>query len=97
MAQEERIEAAPTEGLSAREFILWTSAFVLGVIVGGALGVLFTPRPGPELREQIARSVRERAAEVKERVQQAAQRVKEKYAEVKERLEKGEEAKEGES
>jgi len=74
-------------GLTAREVLLWASAFVLGVIVGGALGVLLAPRAGREVREQIKERVKEKAQRVKERLREAAERAKQKFAEVRERME----------
>ena len=89
--QEERVEREIEVGLTAREFLLWTSAFVLGVIVGGALGVLLTPKAGREVREQLRERMREKAEQVRERLKEAAERAKQKFAEVKERMEAKEE------
>ncbi|HIE09693.1 MAG TPA: YtxH domain-containing protein [Armatimonadetes bacterium] len=89
--QEERVEREVEAGLTAREFALWTSAFVLGVIVGGALGVLLAPKAGREVREQLKERMREKTHQVKERLREAAERAKQKFAEVRERMEAKEE------
>ena len=92
---EERVEEVEV-GLTAREVLLWTSAFVLGVIVGGALGVLLAPRSGREIREQVKEKVREKAEQVRERLREAAERAKQKFAEVREKMEAEEKGEEGE-
>lgn len=93
--QEEKVEEIEVR-LTVREVLLWSSAFMVGVIIGGALGILLAPRTGREVREQIKERMKEKAEQIKERLKEAAQRAKQKFAEVKEKAEPKEEKREDE-
>ena len=48
--------------------------FIMGVIVGAAIGFLYAPNPGKETRELV----KDRAAKIKVKTAQLAEEVKEK-------------------
>ncbi len=58
--------------------------FILGAMVGVAIGMLYAPRPGAETRHMIA----DKAEEVKERVSEAVDMVKEKASTLRGRAER---------
>ncbi len=57
--------------------------FMLGAVVGIAVGMLYAPRPGVETREMIA----EKAEEAKEKIGEAVEVVKQKAADLRRRPE----------
>ncbi len=57
--------------------------FMLGAVVGIAVGMLYAPRPGVETREMIA----EKAEEAKEKIGEAVEVVKQKAADLRHRPE----------
>jgi gas vesicle protein len=50
-------------------------SFVVGSIVGAALGVLFAPKPGKETREDIAEAAGELKKEAEKLTKEAKQRI----------------------
>ncbi len=58
--------------------------FILGAVVGVAIGMLYAPRPGVETRAMIA----DKADEVKEKVSEAVDMVKEKASALRSRAER---------
>jgi len=58
--------------------------FVLGAVVGVAIGMLYAPRPGTETRAMIA----DKADEVREKVSEAVDMVKEKASSLRGRMER---------
>ncbi|MCX7831453.1 MAG: YtxH domain-containing protein [Actinobacteria bacterium] len=74
-------------------------SFLLGLLVGGILGLLYAPRPGKETREMIKKAVeeyteegkkiyQEKAQEIQEVVETSKKSAKEKLEEIKEKAEK---------
>lgn len=55
-------------------------AFALGTMVGGAVALLFAPRSGQELRDELGHRLDDARNRVNERVGEATQRVRETLA-----------------
>lgn len=58
----------------------------IGVIAGGLGALLFTPKSGEEVREEIKESVEKLLAELRQKVEEAEEMSKEKYQELVEEL-----------
>jgi len=73
--------------------------FIVGSLIGAALGILYAPKSGKEMRTDICKSTedllekaKERYDEAREKIEKLAGREKELYVEKKERLKKALEA-----
>jgi hypothetical protein len=55
------------------------SAFALGALVGGAVALLFAPRPGHELRHDLEKRLGDATKRVGERLGEATHRVREEF------------------
>ena len=73
--------------------------FVIGGLIGAALGILYAPKSGKETREDIQRSTEELLEKAKEKYEEASRKIeqlagceKELYVGKKERLKKALEA-----
>jgi gas vesicle protein len=64
----------PQSNGSSWNFVL---GLACGAIAGAALGMLFAPKPGPELRQQVATSARQASRKASEVYDQATQAVNE--------------------
>lgn len=73
----------------------WIKGFVVGGLIGGALGILYAPKRGEETREEIAKSFQELRDKAKHQLDETctkmdefASRGKEFYSESKEKVSK---------
>jgi hypothetical protein len=55
-------------------------AFALGTLVGGAMGLLFAPKTGEEMRRQLGERLDDASHRVKDRLDDATHRVKDRFA-----------------
>lgn len=62
------------------------AAFLLGGLIGGALGVLFAPKSGKESREQLRQLLDEASDKGEKLVREARERGEQLFAEGKEKL-----------
>ncbi|MFH1169929.1 MAG: YtxH domain-containing protein [Chloroflexota bacterium] len=61
----------------------FTVGFIFGMVVGAAIGFLYAPKPGREVREII----KHKAEEVREKATEVAEKTKETAAEARKRVE----------
>lgn len=61
----------------------FTTGFILGAVVGVAIGFLYAPKPGKETRELL----KEKAEKTKAKASEVAEKAKEAAAEARERVE----------
>ena len=64
--------------------ISFTAGFILGAVVGVAIGFLYAPKPGKETRELLkekAEKAREKASEVAEKAKEAATKAEKRVEE----------------
>ena len=59
------------------------AGMLVGIIIGGTLSLLYAPKPGKELRDDIGRKLEELKDYVDQTTQQVAQVAKERFAEMK--------------
>ena len=62
------------------------AAFLLGGLIGGALGVLFAPKSGKESREKLRELVEEASGKGEDLVREARERGEQMFAEGKEKF-----------
>lgn len=64
----------------------WVKGFLIGGLVGAAIGILYAPKSGKETREELAGKAKDLADKVKEEYETALEKSKTAYEAVVKRL-----------